>query len=327
MNRMKAKVLIVGVLSVFSLLIGGCATTFPVGPAGRYCVNVNSITDADVDFKDKTYVLLSSLKNVSENDLQFKEFARYIENALSKTGYKRVDSIKNANLIIGMAYGIGNPNTETSTQIYTTSTGYSYPVGWSWIHVPPQTKKVTTKTTTYMRYLILEAYDSKNKQSQLWKTTLKSEGTGNDLRVVLPHMIAAAIFEFGTNTESNIGKGMYKNAARVLDIMQSSHVPREKPFTGKERLGVRCKQLTREDQLLYHGKKTGVLVVAVAENSVAQKMGIKQYDIILAVNNRIINNPQILSEAVQNTKPGGKIRLTFFNWDKIQDLSETGYLK
>jgi hypothetical protein len=100
--------------------------------------------------------------------------------------------IENANLIIRMAYGIGNPKTETYTQTYTTSTGYSYPVGWTWIYVPPQTKKVTTKTTTYMRYLILEAYDSKDKRSQLWKTTLKSEGTDNDLRVVLPHMSAAA---------------------------------------------------------------------------------------------------------------------------------------
>jgi len=327
MKRMKAALFLLVVSAIFSLFIGGCVTTYPVGPAGLYSVKVNSITNADVELKDKTYILLSSLKNVNENDLQFKEFARYIENALSKTGYKRVDSVENANLIIGMAYGIGNPKTETSTQIHTTSTGYSYPVGWTWIHVPPQTEKVTTKTTTYMRYLILEAYDSKNKQSQLWKTTLKSEGTGNDLRVILPHMIAAAIFEFGTNTESNIEKGMYKNAARVLDIMQYSHVQGEKPFTGKERLGVRYKLLKPEDQLIYHGKKTGVLVIDVAKNSVAQNMGIKQYDIILAVNNRIINQQQILSEAIQNTKPGGKIRLTFFSWDKIKDLSETGYLK
>ncbi|MFH1933551.1 MAG: PDZ domain-containing protein [Pseudomonadota bacterium] len=327
MKKMNTIVLLLGIFTILVLLAGGCATTMPVGPTGRYTVNVNSITNADIDLKDKTYILLSSLRNVNENDLQFKEFARYIANALSKTGYKRVDSIKNANIIIGMAYGIGNPKTETSTQIYTTSTGYSYPIGWTWIHVPPQTEKVTTKTTTYMRYLILEAFDSKDKQSQVWKTTVKSEGTGNDLRVALPHMIAASIFEFGTNTESNRQKIMYENAARVLDIMDYSRTAHETPFTGKERLGVYLKQLNPEDQLLYHNKKAGVLVIDVAQNSVAQKMGIKQYDIILAVNNRIINNQQILLDMIQKIKPGGKIRIAFFSWDKIQEVSATGYFE
>jgi len=120
---------------------------------------------------------------------------------------------------------------------------------------------------------------------------------------------------------------MYKNAPRVLGIMRYSRVHHENPFTGTERLGVRLEQLTPENQLLYNGKKAGVLVVDVTENNVAQKMGIKQYDIILAVNNKIINKPQMVLEAVQNTKPGGKIWLTFFSWDKIKDLSKTGYLK
>ncbi len=301
-------------------------TTLPVGPNGTYYVQVNSIADIDAGLKDKTYVLLSSLKNVRENDLQFKEFARYVENALSKTGYKRVKSVENANLIIGMAYGIGNPKTETSTQVYTTSTGYSYPVGWTWIHVPAQTSKVVTKKTTYQRYLILEAYDSENKQSQLWKTTLKSEGSSGDLRVALPHMIAAAIFDFGTNTGRRINKQMYQNAARVLGIMQYSQdtVP---PFTGKERLGVYYKTLNYGDQLTYHGKKTGVLVLGVAEHSVAAKMGIKRYDIILAVNNKTIDQPQILSDAIRDIKPGGRIQLTFFSWDKLRDIVETSHVK
>jgi hypothetical protein len=323
---MITKRFILNILAVFVLLLSGCATWPVVGPNGIYSVEIDSIAAPDADLKNKTYVVLSAMKSVSDNDIQFKEFARYVENALSKTRYKRVDKIEHADLIIRMAYGIGDPKTETSTQVHTTSTGYSYPVGWTWIHVPSQTSKVVTKTTTYLRYLILEAYDSENKQSQLWKTTLKSEGSSGDLRTALPHMIAAAIFDFGTNTGHRIEKKMYQNAARVFGIMQYQQnvIP---PFTGKERLGVYYGSLKHQDQLVYHGKKAGVLVLSVAENSVAEKMGIKRYDILLAVNNKIIENQQTLSSAIQGISPGGKIQLTFFSWDEIKDIVATDYLK
>ena len=322
---MKPNKLALSVLAVFVLVLSGCAT-MPVGPNGVYSVEIDSIAAVDADLKNRTYVILSAMKNVSENDIQFKEFARYVEEALSKTGYLHVDDIEHADLIMRMAYGIGDPKTETSTQVHTTSTGYSYPVGWTWIHVPAQTSNVVTKKTTYQRYLILEAYDSENKQSQLWKTTLKSEGSSGDLRVALPHMIATAIFDFGTNTGHRINKQMYQNAARVLGIMQYSQdvVP---PFTGKERLGVYYKTLNYGDQLTYHGKKTGVLVLGVAEHSVAAKMGIKRYDIILAVNNKTIDQSQILSDAIRDIKPGGRIQLTFFSWDKLRDTVETSHVK
>ena len=318
-------ILISGVISIFVLLISGCAP-FPVGPMGIYSVEVDSIAAPDADLKNKTYVLSSAMKNVSNDDLQFKEFAKYIENALAKTGYKRVDS-ENADLIIRLAYGIGQPNTETNTQTYTTSTGYSYQVGWTWINVPPKTETVTTKKTTYERFLLLEAYNSKDRRSQLWRTTVKSEGWNSDLRVVLPHMIAAAIYDFGTDTRGKLATAMYQNAPRVLDIMRSSDANNENSFTGRERLGVRLELLTHKNQLDYKSQKAGVLVTGVAENSVAQKMGLQRYDIILAVNNKIIDRPAMLLEEVQNTKPGGEIRLTFFSWNKLQDVSETDRLE
>jgi len=331
MKTIKADELILVVFVVFILLIGGCATIpTPVQPAGLYYdVKVNSIAVADADLKNKTYVLTSALKEVSVDDIQFKEFARYIENALSKKGYKRVDS-KNADMIIRLAYGIGEPKIETDTQSYTASTGYSYQVGWTWIHVPPQTKTVKKETTSYERFLILEAYDSKDRRSQLWRTRVTSWGWGTDLRIVLPRMIAAATYNFGTNT---IGKPIYTriytNAARVLDIMRSSDAHSEDTFTEINRLGVMLESLSHQDMLYLHdhGQHAGVLVTSVAENSVAQIMGLRKYDIILAVNNKAVNKPAMLVEEIQNTKTGGEIRLTFFNWIKLRDVSATGYLE
>ena len=49
------------------------------------------------------------MKDVSDIDLQFIEFARYIENALSQKGYTRVKSKEKADQLIRLAYGIGAP--------------------------------------------------------------------------------------------------------------------------------------------------------------------------------------------------------------------------
>ena len=219
MKRIKTAVLISGVFTIFTLLLTACATTPTpyVAPRTYYTVEVDSIADAGADLSGKTYIISSAMKNVSDNDLQFKEFARYVGNALSQKGYKRADNKEEADLLIRLAYGIGNPKTETSTNTYTTSSGYSYPVGWTWINVPPTTKTVTTSNTTYARFLILEAYDIKD-HSQLWKTTLKSEGSVGDLRIVLPHMVVAGRDYFGINTGKKLVIKVESEGSGVMQI-------------------------------------------------------------------------------------------------------------
>lgn len=320
----KVTILILGIITTFFLSISGCAT-FPVGPAGVYYMTVDSIALPGADIKDKTYILSSAMKNVGDQDIRYKEFAKYIENALAKTGYQRLDG-GNANLIIRLAYGIGKPETQVSTETYTTAAGYSYRVGWTWINVPPQSTTVTTKNTTYERFLILEAYDSKDRRSQLWRTTVISKGRSSDLRVVLPHMIAAATYYFGKDSKGKINRVMYQNAPLVLDIMRTSDTHNEAHFTGKERLGIMLERLAFKDRLTYQDQKTGILVTGVAENSIAQKMGLRKYDIVLAVNGKIVTEPQMILDKVQNTRPGGEIQLTFFSWNALQEVSATGRL-
>lgn len=66
---------------------------------------------------------------------------------------------------------------------------------------------------------MLEAYDLKNtKRQQLWKTTVKSEGTMSELRIVLPFMITAAVPYFGVNTTGQKVIGIGGRDKRVLDI-------------------------------------------------------------------------------------------------------------
>lgn len=186
----------------------GCATIPEdyYGPWGRaggsisyestVRVQIESLADPDSDNNLKNYVIASAMQGVDVNDLQFKEFARQLENGLSRRGYIRTGSEKDAHLLIRLAYGVGDAKTSTVT----TSYGYSYAVGWWWYYVPPTTEQVTS----YMRNIFIEAVDLKNpnKKVQKWKMTLKSEGGIQNMRSLFPFMVAAAVPYFGTNQPS-----------------------------------------------------------------------------------------------------------------------------
>lgn len=210
-----------GIITI--LIINGCATTpaTPVDPrmfeyGSHLDVTVYAIAAPDASSKGNSYFIVPGMQNLSENDLEFIEVSRYISNALSKKGYVRADSVKTAAILIRLGYGIGDP--QTSSETVAISQGYSYAVGWMWFTQPPKTQ--TIKDTTYRRNLILEAYDLKdpNRKSQLWKTTVKSEGSSSDLNRALAYMIAASSEYFGTSTGMQIDLKINGRDPRVLDI-------------------------------------------------------------------------------------------------------------
>ncbi len=196
-----------GVLSAVFLL-AGCETlseTTSTIPTNHFIVEVDSISDPNAfpDLSEKKYVVSSSMQNVGDQDLEFKQVARWVGNALNGSKYSGepakiepalmrkytlVENREDADVLIRIAYGIGEPQTTTST--YTTAPGYSYPIGSWWYSVPPSTE--TVKTTTYTRRLVVEAYDLKKpgKLPQIWKINLLSRGSSGVLMDVLPYMIA-----------------------------------------------------------------------------------------------------------------------------------------
>jgi len=204
------------------MMTSSCATT-PSSPTDPrmlvgygFPVKVDAIADPGSLSKGKTYLVTSAMQGINDNDLQFKEFARYIANALSSKGFMRTDNPENADLLIRLAYGIGEPQTSSKTVV--TSYGYSYPAGWMWFTVPPMTE--TVEKTEYTKTLVLEAYDLKNpkQQAQLWKTTAKTIGPQDDLRIMLAYVIAASAEYFGTNQGRQINVHINGDDPRVLDI-------------------------------------------------------------------------------------------------------------
>lgn len=224
MNRFQISAvhnIFLGIITV--LIINGCATTpsTPVDPrmfeyGARLDVTVNAIAAPDAASKGKSFFIVPGMQHLSENDLEFMEVSRYITNALLKKGYVRADSVKTADILIRLGYGIGDP--QTSSETVAISQGYSYAVGWMWFTEPPKTQ--TIKETSYRRNLILEAYDLKDpdRKSQLWKTTVKSEGSSSDLNRVLAYMIAASYEYFGTSTGMQIDVRINGHDPRLLDI-------------------------------------------------------------------------------------------------------------
>ncbi len=219
-------------------VVAGCyaaPTPFPgqVQACFRFEMGIDSLAAPDANSKGKAYVLVSSMKDVPDDDLQFTEFAGYVERALAKRGYQRVESDPKADLLISMGYGLGNPQTTTKT--YTTSAGVIYPVGWMWYTTAPTTE--STQVSSYPITLVLEAHDLKSpgRQKPVWKTTVTSNSKvpnnveGGiflvqyyyivDMRVQVPYMVAAASDYFATNTGRSVGMVIMGSDKRVFDVM------------------------------------------------------------------------------------------------------------
>lgn len=174
----------------------------------------------------RTFFVVPLSAEVRDGDLQFQEYASYVERALIERGFARADTSDVANVVIALGYGIGDPQTlsvtktipifgqtgVSSSRTYGTVTpgvggGASYS---GTTYNTPQFgitgfAERTETATYYMRYIQLTGFDwvefkASQRQVELWKTTITSAGYSNDLRMVFPMMIGAAMPHLAENT-------------------------------------------------------------------------------------------------------------------------------
>lgn len=205
-------------------ILSGCATMVQT----RYVSNVDSLAQTDASTK-KRYVLLPGGKAVDADDLQFKEFAGYVDKILIEKGFVKVSYLQDAELAIFFTYAIGDPQTYNysyslptfgqtgvssahtsgtmslrgSTATYSGTTTYTPTFG-----ITGSSTYIGTNTI-FSRFLLLDAYDvatylKDNKMSQVWKTNVVSSGSSGDLRLVAPYMVTAMKPYLGTNTGRKI---------------------------------------------------------------------------------------------------------------------------
>lgn len=228
---------LVSVLLVLLTAVG-CVTMQPL----RYHVNVDSINDPTAPARTK-YILLPGNKDTSTNDLQFKEYAAYINRALISHGLTPVETSEKADLAVFVIYGIGNPQEHqysyslpvwgetgvSSSNTYGTLSMYGNYGTYSGTTTYNPTYGIKGYTshigsyTTYFRFLVLDAldlaeYKQTKKEIQLWKTTITSTGSSGDLRRVFPFMVTASMPHIGTNTGQQIEVILEENDPAVLNV-------------------------------------------------------------------------------------------------------------
>lgn len=153
----------------------------------NYYMSIDSIVPNDNISFEKTYTL--KLIGADIEDLYFKEYSLYIKYALSKKGYIYKED-GNANLIIFVDYGNGNPK-----------------ISYQTITTVNQTLAIS-ETNTYVKYsnyIYLCAcdkykYENNKKMDFLWQTSLCYVNDTGDLREQFPIMMNIALPYIGEDT-------------------------------------------------------------------------------------------------------------------------------
>ena len=229
-------------LLFISLFFYSCASN------NSYQVLVNSIARQD-SLQKTTYVLASGDEKVNVQDLQFLEYAEYVHKGLMNKGLKKADKPEDANVIIYLSYGVGEPKTYTYNYSIPTwgQTGYSSSTTTGYIS--PYTGGYTANTTytprygvtgyipatqtivLYTRWLVLSAYDLdtykiSQKLDQVWKTTSVSSGETPDLRRVMPPLVAASWKYWADNSGESRTLNISEYDQEVINIKKKDNQDR-----------------------------------------------------------------------------------------------------
>lgn len=138
----------------------------------HFISDVNSIALTDSS-TGRRFIIQPGNKDVTVEDLEFNEYAAYVNRVLISTGFNTAMNERDADIVVFLSYGIGNPQS----------------------HIYSDGAEVASYTFLD-RFLQLDAYDmgafrKENKRRQVWKTTVISTGPSKDLRRVMPYMVAA----------------------------------------------------------------------------------------------------------------------------------------
>jgi hypothetical protein len=223
---------------IMTLLMCGCAT---LGQQ-PFSISVDSLASPEASTK-KTYLLIPGNDGVTWDDLQFKEYAVYLMRILDAQGYILAKSNEEANLVIILSYGIGDPQIQqysyslptwgktgvSSANTYGTASTYGNTTTLNATTTYTPTYGVTGyntysgTTTTFFRYAFITGYDYEkfketNKQVKLWQTTITSTGASGDLRQVFPVLLGASVPYLATNTGKKVEVSLQENEKVVKAV-------------------------------------------------------------------------------------------------------------
>jgi hypothetical protein len=233
-----------------AIAIAGCvslaADMLEAKPAG-YAAVVSTFARPDAG-GNKTFVLLPAEDISPETELQFLEYSTLVERALLARGFRKAAGFETADLAIFIAYGISDPKVTTHTYrrpvwgqtgVTATTTGTTRANILGGVDIDATTTETptygmtgyrteTNTSTSFERYLDLTAYDlvkfrQNEAQEVTWDARVTSVGSSDDLRRVLPVMVAAARPYLGTSSGQAVSVGLTDLSAAVLEVRGVQH--------------------------------------------------------------------------------------------------------
>lgn len=171
------------------------------------------------DFSGKHFCILSNMENISSDDLEFKEYAKYISYAFQMKGGIEVSSqseevevcvllsydLKDASYVRTISEPVWGKTGVRSVTSTTNSLGTQYYYHYDYGVVGyNQTEK---KIDLYNGYIDLFVYEISTKdddgQKMIWKANAKSEGKFNNLFKIFPCMVFTLYNSIGWPTEDD----------------------------------------------------------------------------------------------------------------------------
>jgi len=215
---------------------------FLTGCAHWHHVIIDSL-GSGIQLQSKSFVVISGNSDNDSSDLQFREFARYVEKILAPAGFTPAVDARHADVEIYLSYGVGEPQShsysyyepvygQTGSETYTYTTENHVKGGTvstsTTINTPEYGVTGYTEQTgvytVYTKFIILDAYDAKtrepdNKLRHLWKTTLSCTGKASTLRKLFPVMVAAGSKYIGTNTIDDVSVDITSDSDEVKKLI------------------------------------------------------------------------------------------------------------
>ncbi len=237
------RVLKLTLLTACVVLVASCAV---LPQQTRFFTTVDSLA-APAAAAMHRYILLPADDGISAGDLQFQEFAGYVDRALERRGFEKAEEFADADIAIFLSYAIGGPQTHRYTyrmptwgqtgvsgatttatvSTYGNTSSYSANTTYTPTYGVTGYTAVDASRTTSTRSLVVLAYDAsafkKNQSmSEVWKTTVVSTGSSSDLRRVFPYMVVAMLPYMATNTGQKVEVTVAENSPVVVALRAGS---------------------------------------------------------------------------------------------------------
>ncbi len=228
-------------LALAAPLLAGCAAPPAADQGARVSVNVSALSTEEAAGLTR-YVLWPANENITPTNLQFREYAEYINRALKQQGFNEVESLDEADIVLMVVYGIGDPEQHLRTYRvpqfgqtgvasattrgtmtyyggYGTYTGTTtYQPRWGITGYTTHVESRTTFTRSLgMMAVHADAVHGKQVE-ELWTVSVVSVGPSGDLRRIFPVMVAAAQPYLGVSTERAIQIQLREEADEVIAI-------------------------------------------------------------------------------------------------------------